>query len=755
MKSLPMPGAKAAATADVVQPNCPSTFALANWIGGLGIGAKLQTAFAAVSIMTVVAAVVAITSFSVTEQGVLNMATREVPQMTDALRLSAISGDISAAAARFVSAGTADEQGAIGSRIRERYQAFTTLLDQLRQGHRSAAFAAVETAAHSLDVNLQSLATAIEERSRLRRALDGKLDALNRVHAGISEKLGPIVDDSYFDVVTSAEDVGKTADKTVKSLVDGGLQVMQAIIDINAETNLLTGLLTAAALTSSPPILAMLEDRFTSSSARLRKQIGKLPGGTKFDPVKERIGALLALADFKAQNDGSRDDMARLENVFRVHEGLAALLISLVDDLNFDLVVESEGAVKRSSKVVKELVDNQIAGLRNALDVAAQTHLVASVLSEAAVAKDDAILVPFQDRFRALSDSLLKSSKGIADDRIRKLIDDLLAFGRGDDSVLALRSAELAAAGRADRTIKDNARIQSDLDEAVSTLVGEVENGMKRGIGELSREIGQDRVLLIIAAMISLLASAAIAIFYVQRNLVRRLCAVCDAMRRLSAGHTDLQVAAVGDRDEIGEMARAVLVFRNGAVAKERLETEAAEHRRINEETQSKAAEEERKIMEEQRRGTAEQTQVVRALKAGLGKLSAGDLTFRIADEFPRAYEEIKSEFNLTIERLRGTIEVLSESTRQVSNASTEISASTADLSRRAEEQASTLDRTSTSLEEISAVVRKTPMTPARRGWPRAGRATSPSATVKWSPRRLPRWGGSKSPRARFRTSSA
>ena len=55
---------------------------------------------------------------------------------------------------------------------------------------------------------------------------------MHKVHARISEKLNPIVDDSYFDVVSTAEDVGKTGDKIVKSLVNDGLQLMQAIVQI-------------------------------------------------------------------------------------------------------------------------------------------------------------------------------------------------------------------------------------------------------------------------------------------------------------------------------------------------------------------------------------------------------------------------------------------------------------------------------------------------------------------------------------------
>ena len=81
-----------------------------------------------------------------------------------------------------------------------------------------------------------------------------------------------------------------------------------------------------------------------------------------------------------------------MQQVFRAHEQLNNLLVGLIDDLNFDTVMDGEAAVKRTSKMVKDLVAVQITELRNALEVAAQTHLVTSLLSEAAVAKDAALL---------------------------------------------------------------------------------------------------------------------------------------------------------------------------------------------------------------------------------------------------------------------------------------------------------------------------------------------------------------------------
>src|SRR5687767_4528544 len=80
-----------------------------------GIGVKLQLAFGAAALMTVIACGVAILSFWNTERDVQQVAQREVPLMTEALRLSAMSSEVSAAAARFVSATTVRDQRIIAS----------------------------------------------------------------------------------------------------------------------------------------------------------------------------------------------------------------------------------------------------------------------------------------------------------------------------------------------------------------------------------------------------------------------------------------------------------------------------------------------------------------------------------------------------------------------------------------------------------------------------------------------------------------
>ena len=58
---------------------------------------------------------------------------------------------------------------------------------------------------------------------------------------------------------------------------------------------------------------------------------------------------------------------------------------------------------------------------------------------------------------------------------------------------------------------------------------------------------------------------------------MKPLTVINDVMRRLSAGETELALPRVRANDEIAAMTRAVTIFRDAALQRERLECQAAE----------------------------------------------------------------------------------------------------------------------------------------------------------------------------------
>src|ERR1700686_2844338 len=98
-----------------------------------GVNTKLQAAFGVVAALTVVAATVASISFSEIERGFDRVSGQQVPVMTDSMRLSVISGDISAAAARFISAKTVDDQEMTLALIKRKRSDLKLVLERLKK----------------------------------------------------------------------------------------------------------------------------------------------------------------------------------------------------------------------------------------------------------------------------------------------------------------------------------------------------------------------------------------------------------------------------------------------------------------------------------------------------------------------------------------------------------------------------------------------------------------------------------------------
>jgi len=174
-----------------------------------------------------------------------------------------------------------------------------------------------------------------------------------------------------------------------------------------------------------------------------------------------------------------------------------------------------------------------------------------------------------------------------------------------------------------------------------------------------------------------------------------------DAMRKLATGVLETEVPAAERGDEIGDMARAVVVFKDNALERRRLETEAqAQRDRIEEERKHNEA--------AQAAATERQAFVVRSLATGLEKLSGGDLQFRLGKPFGQEYEKLRGDFNIAMDKLQETMKAIAAEMQGVRSGAGEISQATDDLSRRTEQQAATLEETAAAMDQITATVRQT-----------------------------------------------
>jgi methyl-accepting chemotaxis protein len=171
-------------------------------------------------------------------------------------------------------------------------------------------------------------------------------------------------------------------------------------------------------------------------------------------------------------------------------------------------------------------------------------------------------------------------------------------------------------------------------------------------------------------------------------------------MIRLAEGHFDVEISSQARGDEIGHMAKAVQVFKTNGLKALELEQQAAAARG--------ASDEERMRNEAQRAAIAqEQQSVVTQLADSLSRLSAGDLTARVA-HFPGDYRKLEEDFNEAVGQLEKAMSAISRNGNSIYSSSSEISHAADDLSKRTEQQAANLEETAAALEQITATVKRT-----------------------------------------------
>lgn len=183
--------------------------------------------------------------------------------------------------------------------------------------------------------------------------------------------------------------------------------------------------------------------------------------------------------------------------------------------------------------------------------------------------------------------------------------------------------------------------------------------------------------------------------------ITRPLLDMTVAMNKLASGDNSITVPSLGWTDEMGQMAKAVQTFKKNAIEQRRLENDAAESRRLSDaERQSREA--------EKAKDAEERDQAISMLGYGLGRLANGDLMHRITTPFAESTEQLRSEFNVSVEQLQQTMLTIISNAEAIRSGTGEISVAADDLSRRTEQQAANLEETAAALDEITATVRKT-----------------------------------------------
>jgi methyl-accepting chemotaxis protein len=194
----------------------------------------------------------------------------------------------------------------------------------------------------------------------------------------------------------------------------------------------------------------------------------------------------------------------------------------------------------------------------------------------------------------------------------------------------------------------------------------EIEAKASKGVVNISIQLG--------LIMLLLAASVGAAVWFLMRKILQPTNAMIGYMDTMTRANYDIVIEGKEREDEIGDMARALEVFRVRAI--ERVADVAA------------------------------QQIVVAELGTGLKAIAEGNLTHRITVTFAEKYDALRVDFNDALEELNGVVSRVANTATSVNTGSTEISTAAEDLARRTEQQAASLEETAAAMNEVTHSVR-------------------------------------------------
>ena len=361
----------------------------------------------------------------------------------------------------------------------------------------------------------------------------------------------------------------------------------------------------------------------------------------------------MAVAAPRLIGTASREELAGIEAGIRAERRAFEIQLSALTSQSgerFDRVrieggalVTNLDAITRSSNqrfALGERADalrSQLAGLEaefarlpgSAADALKNRGALAIQLLTNALDSTDAVLLQrTRERFERIVGAMPANRSRVA--RLSNL-------GLSKEGVFELCAQQIALAERQRAYLTENRKFAAGLLSAVETLVTASQENASVAAQASQDAIGAGRIVLIVVNGISIVGAVLVAWLFVGRLLLPRLQALSDRMRAMAEGDLEAEVE-IGGRDEVGDMAAALEVFRRHAIEVQRLNLveKLAEELRGKNDQLTAALDE---LREAQNRIVAQEK------LAGLGELAAGVAhEIRNPLNFVFNYAEVSSE---------------------------------------------------------------------------------------------------------------
>lgn len=562
----------------------------------LGVRGKLLASFGAVGLLTVAAAGIGLYAFATLGDRFSDLTKSGLATFATSADLAIKTTDLVVAANGVVRADTHEQKTAALDVLSRTTEDLKALVAQLEHG------ATGDGLVDQLEANARDFSARFDEldkntSDRIDRSANRAehLAELFGVYDTLAVALAPKVDDAHFELTIGGEEAAEQSAAVVTKLVTSDMATLRQLLNLRVELESANANVAALLLAGDSDQVLDFKNRLTlrlSSLLATKEGIESmgvaLEFGGEIDLLVELAQEAMAMRAADTYSASSTTTQQYLLELVDFQEGVQKSLSRLIDDQIFKVMIEGEDAAANGSKAITDLFDKQVGALKSSLEVIAELNHFVAVLVQGALETDNTLLVPQQDRATASAAALKQAFDAAGLAEFVEELKLILTYADPQSGLIAERRAELEALERANNVVAGVLAGSQDIGQMVAQLLAQNRESVQAASSDIAGEIGRDRMLLIAVALLSIALIAGIGLLIVNRGMAVPLAAIAEVIRRLADGNTDVRID-VGDRhDEIGQIARAVEVFRDNAIERARL-TERGEADRAAESERQKA----------------------------------------------------------------------------------------------------------------------------------------------------------------------
>jgi len=245
------------------------------------------------------------------------------------------------------------------------------------------------------------------------------------------------------------------------------------------------------------------------------------------------------------------------------YEALHKALVPAIAAANIDFTSTSKDTIFAGA------LDQKLDLLRRLSEIDSEANLLAELLTEAALVNDSVRLNVLRDLIRTAKQNIETNLAAVGDPDRRKNFTALykeLGSIESDDGIIAVRIYELKGQSDAAAAFEQVQTATAAFKKAIDGMVDQ-QGSVAETISQYAdRQTQSGKIIMVVLSGVAVICAILLAWLYVGRGVVRRLDQLSDGMRRIAEGNLNVHIQD-NRGDEIAEMAQAVGVFRDNAIA--------------------------------------------------------------------------------------------------------------------------------------------------------------------------------------------